>query len=143
MKYTLFALFLMASLVLTGCGSVSRAAENLDRQLDRAEETIESKVEDAFLSPDEKVPASAPAAAPTAPAAASTASTDEITAADAEQIALNHAGFTADQVKYLRTEYEIDDGRPQYEVTFHQDKWEYDYEIDARTGNILSFERDN
>ena len=126
MKYTLFALFLILSLALTGCGSPGKT---LNRHLDRAEENIESAVKDALYD-------SVPAGAPTAPA-------DEITPREAESIALNHAGFTADQVTYLRTEYEIDDGYPQYEVTFHRERWEYDYEIDARTGNILSFERDD
>ena len=66
-----------------------------------------------------------------------------LTAKEAEMTALDHAGFTADQVQYLRTEYELDDGVPQYEVQFHQGRWEYDYEIDARTGEILSYDRDD
>ena len=133
MKYTLLALLLVFSLVITGCASVGRAAENLDRKLDRAEEKIGSRVEDALYGTPTAT------TTPTAPAA----SEGEITAGEAEQIALNHAGFTADQVTYLRTEYEIDDRMSQYEVNFHHDRWEYDYEIDARTGNILSFERDD
>lgn len=66
-----------------------------------------------------------------------------ITREEAETIALNHAGFTADQVKWLRTNYELDDGIHQYEVEFHQGVWEYDYEINAKTGEILSYDRDN
>lgn len=66
-----------------------------------------------------------------------------ITREEAEAIALNHAGFTADQVKWLRTNYELDDGIHQYEVEFHQGPWEYDYEINAKTGEILSYDRDN
>jgi len=139
MKYTLYSLFLAAALILTGCAGISRTAENLDRKLDSVEENIESRVEDTLLIPDEKTPGSP--TTPAAPVAEPTAG--EITAGEARDIALNHAGFTQEQVKYLRTEYEIDDGLPQYEVTFHHDRWEYDYEIDARTGNILSFERDD
>jgi len=137
MKYSLLALFLAFFLTVTGCASVGRAAEDLDRKLDRVEETIESRLEDALYG---TAPVTSPAVSPTA---TPTAPANEITAAEAEQTALSHAGFTADQVKYLRTEYEIDDGYPQYEVTFHFDRWEYDYEIDARTGNILSFEKDD
>lgn len=66
-----------------------------------------------------------------------------ITKEEAEAIALNHAGFTADQVSWLRTSYEIDDGVHQYEVQFHQGRWEYDYEINAKTGEILSYDRDD
>ena len=66
-----------------------------------------------------------------------------LTVKEAETATLDHAGFTADQVQYLHTEYELDDGVPQYEVSFHQGRWEYDYEIDARTGEILSYDRDD
>ena len=66
----------------------------------------------------------------------------ELTKEEAQAIALEQAGFTADQVSRLRTEYEIDDGVALYEVTFFADGWEYDYEIDAKTGKILSYDRD-
>lgn len=61
----------------------------------------------------------------------------------AQAIALAHAGFTADQVSFLRTEYEIDDGVPKFEVQFRQGLREYDYEINAETGAILSYDRDD
>lgn len=66
-----------------------------------------------------------------------------LTKEQAQAIALEHAGFTADQVERLRTEYEIDDGIPRYEVRFRQGRWEYDYEINAETGAILSYDRDD
>lgn len=66
-----------------------------------------------------------------------------ITKEEAESIALEQAGLTADQVTGLRTEYEIDDGVPRYEVQFRQGRWEYDYEINADTGEILSYDRDD
>ncbi len=66
-----------------------------------------------------------------------------ISAEQAQNIALEHAGFTADQVRWLRTEYEVDDGVARYEVQFRQGRWEYDYEINAATGAILSYDRDD
>ena len=66
-----------------------------------------------------------------------------LTREQAEAIALEHAGFTADQVSRLRTEFEIDDGIPRFEVQFRQGRWEYDYEINADTGVILSYDRDD
>ena len=66
-----------------------------------------------------------------------------LTKEDAEIIALEHAGFTAEQVSQLRVEYEIDDGIPQYDVEFREGRWEYSYEIHAETGAILSFEKDD
>lgn len=68
---------------------------------------------------------------------------DTVTREEAEKIALDHAGFTAEQVTDLRTEYETDDGVARYEVQFRQGRWEYDYEINANTGAILSYDRDD
>lgn len=64
-------------------------------------------------------------------------------AAQAEAAALAHAGFTADQVIGLRSEYEVDDGIPHYDVSFRDGKWEYEYEIHAQTGAVLSFHKDD
>lgn len=66
-----------------------------------------------------------------------------LTVEEAQRIALKHAGFTADQVTALRTEYEIEHGIPQYDVEFRHGIWEYDYEIHANTGEILSFSKDD
>lgn len=66
-----------------------------------------------------------------------------LTKEEAEAIALEYAGFTPDQVSRLRTEYEIDDRIPQYDVQFHEGRWEYEFEIHAETGDILSFEKDD
>lgn len=65
-----------------------------------------------------------------------------ITKEQAQEIALKHAGFTADQVTRLRAEYEIDEGVPQYDVEFHEGGWEYEFEIHAETGAIISYDKD-
>ena len=65
-----------------------------------------------------------------------------LTKEDAEIIALEHAGFTADQVVGLRTKYDIDDGIAVYEIDFHVGQSEYDYTIHAETGEILEWEID-
>lgn len=66
-----------------------------------------------------------------------------LTAAEAQAIALTHAGFTADQVTGLRSEYEIDDGIPHYDIRFRKGLREYEYEIHAQTGAVLSFDKDD
>lgn len=66
----------------------------------------------------------------------------ELTKEQAQEIVLGLAGFSADQVTRLKTEYEIDDGVALYEVTFYADGWEYDYEINAKTGELLSYDKD-
>ena len=65
---------------------------------------------------------------------------EQITEADAKQIALEHAGLTEGAVKNLRVEYDREDR--QYEVEFTVKRVEYDYEIDAANGQILKAEKD-
>lgn len=70
-------------------------------------------------------------------------SSDEgITKAEAETIALEHAGFTAEEVRGLLTDYEMDDSISKYEVKFYEGTQEYEYDIDAETGEILLIDKD-
>lgn len=55
----------------------------------------------------------------------------------AKQAALNHAGVSASQATFLEAEYDYDDGRMVYEVEFHVNGTEYEYEIDAQTGDVI------
>lgn len=146
MKIRTCAALLIALLslsLLAGCSA--RAAEekpdNLEDAVEHRLDTVEDAVEDAVIQAILPEPA---APAPTAPAEpAVTEAAARLTPEEVQAIALQHAGFTADQVQYLRTEYEIDDRVPQYDVQFHEGRWEYEYEIHAETGVILSFEKDD
>ena len=60
----------------------------------------------------------------------------------AKAIALQHADLTEADVTRLRVEYEIDDGVKQYDVEFHHGEYEYEYEINATSGAILSADKD-
>ena len=117
----LLAVLLIPALGGCALARLDAAEDALEAHADRAEDALEQALRPtggdaptAFLTPEQ-----------------------------AQAIALADAGFTADQVSYLRAEYDVDDGRPRYEVQFRQDRWEYDYEIDAETGNILSYDRDD
>lgn len=79
--------------------------------------------------------------APTEPAPTEPAKT-AVTAQEGVAIALAHAGLTAEQVKKLECEYDVERGIAQWEVEFEFDGWEYEYEIEAATGNILKAEKD-
>ncbi len=71
------------------------------------------------------------------------ASNGTITVEDAKNKALAHAGLSASQVNFVKANKDWDDGREIYEVEFYtKDYKEYDYEIDARTGEILSYDYD-
>ena len=71
-----------------------------------------------------------------------TASGDYISVDRAKQIALNDAGVKESNAVFLRANLDWDDGRMQYEVEFYSGNTEYDYDIDAVTGAILSSDRD-
>lgn len=135
MKMKYFALLMMAVLAvsfLTACGSsgtagaLERAEEAVEQKLDAAENAVEDAVRDA-VQPETSV------AIPET----------RLTAEEAQEIALNHAGFAADTVTHLRVEFEYDDGIAQYDISFRDGRWEYEYEIHADDGTILSFEKDD
>ena len=77
-------------------------------------------------------------AAQTAPAASGAA----ITAEEAKQIALEHAGVNEADIRALELETDRDDGRTVYEFSWKVGWTEYDYDIDAATGEILSYSQD-
>lgn len=69
--------------------------------------------------------------------------TNLISPETAKSIALAHAGLQNNQVTFLYAHLEWEDGIQVYDVEFYtKDFREYDYEIDARTGTILSFDYD-
>ena len=72
---------------------------------------------------------------------ASTSSTD-IGAEKAKEIALQHAGVSASNAVFVKAEREYDDGRLTYDVDFYAGNKEYDYEILASDGTILSYDAD-
>ena len=63
---------------------------------------------------------------------------------EAKAAAPAHAGLAGDAVTFVQVELEWDDGRQIYEIEFYAiaGYQEYDYEIDALTGEIRSFDFD-
>lgn len=61
----------------------------------------------------------------------------------AKSIALEKAGLSADAVTFDKVELDSDNGVWQYEVEFRKDRTEYDYDIKADDGSILSYDVDN
>ena len=67
----------------------------------------------------------------------------QITADDAKRIALAHAKLAEKDVTFVKVELELEDNnRYEYAVDFYSGNVEYDYEIDAVSGVILSADRD-
>ena len=80
----------------------------------------------------------APTQAATQPqtAAPTQAATSGISADRAKQIALSHAGVSG--ASFTKVELDTDDGVRVYEIEFKVGNVEYDYDIDATSGAILS-----
>ena len=131
MKTRLFPILLvaiLAVLAMTGCQAaktVESAGRSLEHGVESVGDTLKQAVDPTRATMDRNH------ANPT------------LSLEEAQNIALKHAGFTADQVTALHAEYEIDHGVPQYDVEFHHGHWEYDYEIHADTGEILSYSKDD
>ena len=65
-----------------------------------------------------------------------------LSAEDAKAKALAHAGLSAADVTFVKAELDREDGRLVYEVEFYTSSREYDYEIDAATGEVVSYDYD-
>lgn len=59
---------------------------------------------------------------------------------DARAAALRHAGVSAEDAVFESVELEEDNGRSVYELDFTAGGMEYEYEIDAQTGEVLSYQ---
>ena len=125
-KIPFFCVFLAFLLILAGCG---------------AAETFSSPLQEVMLT-NEATPLASTPAGIGAPEPTQAPVSNRLTAAQAKAIALEHAGITADAIRFLRAEFDYDNGIPRYEVEFVSDSWEYEYDIHAETGAILSFEKD-
>lgn len=62
-----------------------------------------------------------------------------ITADEAEQAALSHAGISSSDVSYITCELDFDDGIMVYEVEFISGNTEYEYDINAIDKSVLKF----
>lgn len=69
--------------------------------------------------------------------------TSYISVDQAKNIALGQAGLSASGVNFGKTKLENDDGRAEYEIEFYSGTTEYDYTIDAVTGNVLEYDVDS
>ena len=74
------------------------------------------------------------------------AANGQITLEQAKETALKHAGLKADAVTFVKAEQDYENGKLVYEVEFVTNDggkvMEYDYEIDAATGSVVSYDYD-
>lgn len=74
------------------------------------------------------------------------AANGQLTLEQAKETALKHAGLKADAVTFVKAEQDYENGKLVYEVEFVAGSgnsfMEYDYEIDAATGTVVSYDYD-
>ena len=96
---------------------------------------------DVTSSPAVVTPAAQPS--PSAAPATGQGTSSVVGETAAREAALAHAGLTENQVTFIQSKLEWDDGRQIYDVEFYTtDYKEYDYEIDAASGEVISFDYD-
>lgn len=61
---------------------------------------------------------------------------------EALDIALKHANVLKKDVKTVKCENEYDNSVLVYEIDFIYDNYEYDYKINVKTGEVISFDKD-
>lgn len=66
----------------------------------------------------------------------------KISAEDAKRTALEHAKLKEEEVKDLDVDLDRDNGVLKYEIDFRHGDIEYDYDIDAQSGKIISADKD-
>ena len=69
-------------------------------------------------------------------------STTDIGQEKAKEIAFNSAGVSSDNVTYVKVDVDYEFGFKTYEIDFHYENIEYDYEIEASTGRILKSDKE-
>ena len=69
-------------------------------------------------------------------------SAKNISIEDAKQIALAHAKIAQSGVTFIKAKLDTEDGRQVYDIEFYSGNTEYDYEIDAISGEIVSSDMD-
>ncbi len=123
---TLAVVFMLS---LTACGrtsdNITSDAESMGESVVSGVESTVEKGKDAVTDQDKK----------------SMNLMAGITANEATEAALNHAGLDKSQVRDIDVDLDRDNGRLIYEVDFNSGNTEYDYDINAETGEVISADK--
>lgn len=151
--YILLPALGLSAALLTACGSQD-SQDLVTQQITSTQESLaagasasnlqvtENKNDDALPAAGETVPIAAGGSSAQALAGNTQTGgqTAYISEAEAKKIALEHAGLKDEDISYFKLKLDSDDGVVEYEVKFYAGNTEYDYDIDAVTGTIRSFD---
>lgn len=128
------AAFLAVS--ITACGSSSTDSQSQTGAASQSGGTVAS-TNSASGQTDDSSAAVTPSV-PTQAAASQSGSTSEITEDQAKQIAFDHAQVKEEDLTNLKVKKDFDDGVSIYEVDFQAANKQYEYDIKAADGQILT-----
>ena len=142
-RYLITVLCVILLLVMTGCVYKDTESDFRASKDNKTTDRVISETENASENPD------------TAPKEKSSQSVDNNTSntdagaylpeEDIKAAVLTHAGLSEEEIKYYTAHLDYDDDlrRYEYEVSFHAGQYEYDYEVDALSGDIIDFDKEH
>lgn len=128
------AAFLAVS--ITACGSSSTDSQSQTGAASQSGGTVVSTNSASSQTADSS--AAVTPSVPTQAAASQSGSTSEITEDQAKQIAFDHAQVKEEDLTNLKVKKDFDDGVSIYEVDFQAANKQYEYDIKAADGQILT-----
>lgn len=127
MKRNIFItiLTLIFAFSLAGCGG-NKGSDNMMSDIRNGMQSAEDKVESGIDKAEDALDGTEA----------------KISRDKAKQIALEHAKLKESDIKNYHIELDKDNGHLEYDIEFNYNGAEYDYEIDADTGEIRSNSKD-
>ena len=101
---------------------------------------FEKDIDDDYRAPANSGSSSNPSSSK--PNSSQSVSSAYISASKAKNIALEHAGVSAANASFIKAEFDRDDGKAVYEIEFFSKGYDYEYEIDAKSGKVLDFDKE-
>jgi len=125
--------------------NIADAIEDIDEDAREKGIATSAAVENSTAAATTPQPApTQPAAnrAPAPPQPQSNNTAGDIGIEKANEIAISHAGLSSGSVSFVKAKIDTEDGVKVYDIEFYSGNVEYDYEINAATGAIVSFDQD-
>lgn len=140
-KRLCFSLLIACVVLATGCSSHPSGKSSLNR----GEQTLQT-ANPADVTPSGERPADHTDDIGNTGNAGNTGSNRESTAVTmekAKEIALEKAGLTEQDGSWSKEKVDTDNGRTVYELEFVSNEIEHDFEIDAKSGDVLEYESES
>lgn len=139
-KALIFAALTIFTFILAGCQQAPEATDNTTQQESIGNTGQQNQMQATAPSGNQISGTQNPGTQNNDPQNAGTQNSaeGEISESRAKEIALTDAGVTEADVLAILVKRDFDDGRSVYDVDFYVQNQEFDYEIDAVTGTIIS-----